>query len=111
MTQTTKNATTTGTMNRKGAVLLYTTASLVAFAAIISLGVEFGHAQLAKTELQGAADAAARAGAGGLTLSADKKQLAFGDSMNDVGAVAASKQIAKLNKSDGKGINLLDGKV
>ncbi len=44
---------------RRGSVLIYATVCMVVFFAFVSLAVDFGRVQLAKTELQGAADAAA----------------------------------------------------
>src|SRR5437764_1148924 len=52
--------------NRRGAVMVYSVAIMVVFVAICSLAVDYGRVQLTKTELQSAADAAARAGAAGL---------------------------------------------
>src|SRR5437763_2062842 len=51
---------------RRGAVMVDSATAMVAFAAACSLAVDYGRVQLAKTELQSAADAAARAGAAGL---------------------------------------------
>src|SRR4051812_30221373 len=52
---------------RRGAVLVYTMVAMVAFVGLCSLAVDYGRAQMVKTELQSAADAAARAGAGKLS--------------------------------------------
>ncbi len=53
---------------RRGMSSLYTVVMLVALCGFVSLGVDMGHVQLAKTELRTAADAAAR-GAHGLATS------------------------------------------
>ena len=47
--------------SRRGLVLIYVMASMIIFLVIASLAVDMGHARLAKTQLQFAADAAARA--------------------------------------------------
>ena len=51
---------------RAGGVLIYAMVAMVAFIGLCSLAVDYGRAQVVKTELRTAADAAARAGAGGL---------------------------------------------
>ena len=55
-----------GKRHRKGSVLVYATVAITALLGFCSLGVDFGRVALVKTELQRAADAAARAGAAGL---------------------------------------------
>jgi hypothetical protein len=47
--------------HRRGTILIYGAISLVLFCAFVSLAVDFGRVQLAKTELRRNADAAARA--------------------------------------------------
>lgn len=54
---------------RKGAVLIYSISALTVMIGMATLAVDWGHVQLAKTQLQGAADAAARAGASALAQS------------------------------------------
>ncbi|QOV87319.1 pilus assembly protein TadG-related protein [Humisphaera borealis] len=54
---------------RKGAVLVYSTVALVMMLAVGILAIDYGHIQLAKTQLAGSTDAAARAGAGALATS------------------------------------------
>ena len=66
---------------------------MTAFAAFVSLGVDWGHVQVAKTELQAAADGAARAGAGSLSRS-------------QLDAIAAARWVAARHKSDGHSISL-----
>lgn len=51
---------------RRGITLAYAMVMMVALAAFVSLAVDFGRVQMAKTELQRAADAAARYAAAGL---------------------------------------------
>lgn len=48
---------------RKGFAIIYVTLLLIVLVAFVALGVDIGYLHLAKTELQVAADAAARAGA------------------------------------------------
>jgi Flp pilus assembly protein TadG len=52
---------------RNGSVLIYVMAALVAFTGLVSLAVDLGHARMVKTQLQTAADAAARHAAAGLS--------------------------------------------
>jgi hypothetical protein len=66
---------------------------MVLFVAVCSLAVDYGRVVLVKTELQGAADAAARAGAG--AMSADP--------------VAQAIAVARLNIADGLPVELLSG--
>ena len=47
--------------SRRGLVLIYVMLSMIIFLVIASLAIDMGHARLAKTQLQFAADAAARA--------------------------------------------------
>ncbi len=51
---------------------MYMVVALVALCGLVSLAVDFGRVQLAKAELQTTADAAARAAAAGLMVSADQ---------------------------------------
>src|SRR4051794_15322610 len=51
---------------RRGISLLYAMVSMVALTGIMSLAIDLGRIQIAKTELQQACDAATRYGAGGL---------------------------------------------
>jgi len=51
-----------------GATLIYVIVGMVALVALVSLGVDVGHVWLAKTQLQHAADAAARYGLQGLAI-------------------------------------------
>lgn len=53
-------------VSRRGLIIAYVAVAVVALLGIVSLGVEYGRVQLAKTELRRAIDAAARAGASGL---------------------------------------------
>src|SRR3954470_1608700 len=90
-------ATTTRTNNkanrRTGAVLIYTTIMMTAFVAMVSLGVEWGHVQVVKTELQATADAAARAGAAALAVGGPN-------------AVKQAKYVASQNLADGTSVDL-----
>ena len=61
----------------------YTCIALVAFAAIASLSVDVAHVQLAKTGLQCAADAAARAGVQGAANSTWATLAATAESYNN----------------------------
>jgi Flp pilus assembly protein TadG len=54
---------------RRGVAAAYSILMLVALCGLVSMGVDLGRVQLAKTELRSAADAAARAGAAGLASS------------------------------------------
>jgi hypothetical protein len=54
---------------RRGSVLLYTTATLIAIIGFAAVAIDFGALRLAKTELQTAADAAALYGVTGLDRS------------------------------------------
>src|SRR4051794_30527660 len=54
---------------RNGAVLVYAMSLMVVLLGIGTVAVDWGHVQLAKTELMGATDAAARAGVAGLAQS------------------------------------------
>jgi Flp pilus assembly protein TadG len=53
--------------NRHGIAIVYTIVAVIALLAILSLAVDFGRVQVVKTQLQRAADAAARYGAAGLS--------------------------------------------
>ncbi len=55
---------------RRGAALIYASVALVAFTGFVSLGVDLARAQAVKTQLQAAADAAARNAASYLTNTA-----------------------------------------
>src|SRR5687767_12411443 len=48
---------------RRGLGLIYTMATLIALTAFVSLGVDYGRVQIARSEASAAADAAAAAGA------------------------------------------------
>lgn len=55
--------------SRRGAVLVYSMVFMVVALAVAVLAIDYGHVQLAKTQLAGATDAAARAGAAALATS------------------------------------------
>jgi len=55
--------------SRSGAVLVYVSLSIIAFVAIASLAVDLAHMRLVKSQLQFAADSAARYGVTGLSTS------------------------------------------
>src|SRR2546421_13042758 len=54
---------------RQGIAAAYSILMLVALCGLVSMGVDLGRVQLAKTELRSATDAAARAAAAGLATS------------------------------------------
>src|SRR6267143_935863 len=55
--------------HRRGIAAIYSILMLVVLCGLVSMGVDLGRVQLAKTELRSAADAACRAGAAGLAKS------------------------------------------
>jgi Flp pilus assembly protein TadG len=57
------------TTPRRGIAAVYSILMLVALCGLVSMGVDLGRVQVAKTELRAAADAAARAAAAGLVTS------------------------------------------
>jgi len=76
---------------RRGIAATYSILMLIVLCGLVSLGVDLGRVQMAKTELRGAADAAARAGAVGLATSVTQAK-------TDAVAVAAA------NKCDGSSV-------
>jgi Flp pilus assembly protein TadG len=74
-----------------GVTIVYTAVAMVALCAIISLALDYGRVQLVKTELQRAADAAARYGASGM------RNVLNGTSAAAANAIAAAAD----NKADG----------
>src|SRR5688572_25149266 len=80
-------------VHRRGFSSIYIVVALVALCGFVSFGVDYGRVQLAKTQLQGAADAAVRAAAAKI----------------DDGATAArtaAVAIAAANKCDGDAVVL-----
>lgn len=71
------------TIRRRGIFLVWVAILLVALMAFVSLGVDLGRVQLAKTELQRAADAAARYGVTGLSDSTYQTKAQAAASAND----------------------------
>ena len=61
----------------RGTVLIYTVVATFAIMMIISLAVDLGHVQLAKTQLQSIADASARYAATGMASTTDKSNVAL----------------------------------
>lgn len=59
---------------RHGISIIWMAIGMVAICAFVSLGVDYGRVQLAKTELRAAADAAALAGAAGMNISVQQAQ-------------------------------------
>src|SRR5437588_8390759 len=59
---------------RRGIAAVYSILMLVALCGLVSMGVDLGRVQVAKTELRAAADAAARAGVAGLATSVSQAQ-------------------------------------
>ncbi|HEV8377363.1 MAG TPA: pilus assembly protein TadG-related protein [Tepidisphaeraceae bacterium] len=68
---------------RRGIAAIYSILMLVVLCGMVSMGVDLGRVQLAKTELRAAADGAARAGAAGLAASVTQAK-------SDAAAVAAA---------------------
>src|SRR5438067_13216026 len=60
---------------RRGIAAVYSILMLVALCGLVSMGVDLGRVQVAKTELRSAADAAARAGVAGLATSVSQAQI------------------------------------
>jgi Flp pilus assembly protein TadG len=75
----------------RGIALIYTVVAFTALLGICSLAVDYGRVQLVKSELQRAADAAARAGAsnlgGGITATQDAAVAAAGENTADGSAI------------------------
>ena len=78
---------------RRGAVLVYAILGMTTLLAVASVAVDWGRAQVAKTQLVAATDAAARAGAAALARSPSD-------------AIADAKWAASLNSVDGSGLKL-----
>ncbi len=76
-----------------GISLLWTIVSITAFCAIASLAIDYGHAQVVKSELRRAADAAARAAASQVASPAAARQLAY--------------DLAHQNTADGKPVDVI----
>lgn len=81
------------THSRTGHVLVYSAILMIVLIGFISLAVDWGRVQLAKTELQAAADAAARYGVTGLSSGVNTVQ-------SRVAAAAAQ------NKADGSAVSI-----
>jgi Flp pilus assembly protein TadG len=73
---------------RRGAILVYSLVGMTAFIGISSLAVDYGRVQLTKTELQRAADAAARYAATGLYDSTAASKASYIASQNTADGVA-----------------------
>ena len=69
-TQTTKKA----TKRRRGVALIYGVAMMSTFCGLASIAADYGRVQMTKVELRATADAAARAGAGGLAAASPLTQ-------------------------------------
>lgn len=78
-------------MSRRGSVLVYMLVGMVAFAGMVALAIDVSHVRVVKVQLQGAADAAARAAAAALNSGASVAQ-------------AAAVSEAALNKADGTSV-------
>jgi len=78
--------------NKPGFAFIQTVLILAALIALVSLGVDYGRVQLAKTELRSAADAAARAAASSLSTPSVARSLAI--------------QYAGANNADGSPIQI-----
>ncbi|HEX8916772.1 MAG TPA: TadG family pilus assembly protein [Humisphaera sp.] len=91
-------ARSTRSARRTGYVLVYSITLMVTLLAVASVAVDWGHVQLAKTQLMGATDAAARAGAAGLATSPAE-------------AYAAAKRAALANVVDGTPLTLSDSDI
>ena len=81
------------TKRRRGSALIYGVAVMSTLCGLASLAADYGRVQLTKVELRRAADAAARAGAGGLATSTAQ-------------AVTNATQFAQQNYADGTPITL-----
>src|SRR4051794_29716058 len=78
----------------RGVAMVYAIMIMTAMCMILSLAVDYGHAQLVKTELRRSADASARAAASYI--------------YSDLSAgTAAAMDMASRNKADGASINLV----
>ncbi len=82
-----------GPPQRNGMVLVYSMVIMIALLGMASLAVDYGHAQLARAEVQRAADLAARAGARQLSTSTDP-------AVATAAAITAAVTIAADNPSD-----------
>src|SRR5947208_2269793 len=81
------------TNKRHGVAMIYALMIMVAMCMILSLAVDYGHAQLVKTELRRTADASARAAAAYI--------------YSDLNAgIAAAIDIASKNKADGTPVSV-----
>jgi hypothetical protein len=80
--------------NRRGVVIWYTVIMMAAMCMFASLAVDWGHAQMVKTELRRTADAAALAAAGQIPTSL-------------ASATAAAVDIASRNTADGMSVTLV----
>src|SRR4051794_9351755 len=78
---------------RNGAVLIYGIMAMMVFIGFCSLAVDWGRVQLTRTELQSAADASARAGAGQLGKS-------------PVAAITMAQWVASKNEAVGQKLDL-----
>src|SRR3982751_879435 len=78
---------------RRGVTIIYVTLIMTALCMVLSLAVDYGHAQLVKTELRRAADASARAAA------------AYIYSDLNLG-IAAAQDVASRNKADGVAVTV-----
>src|SRR6185312_2217373 len=83
----------TGSIKRHGTALIYMTVGMVIFAGVVSLGVDVAHVRIVKSQLQCAADAAARAACQNLPNGVSAAQNAAVD-------------IASKNYADGKPVVL-----
>lgn len=85
----------------RGTAIIFVSISLVALCGLISLGVDFGRVQVARAELQTAADAAARYAVAGMK--------------NEIGGVSAALAHARIaaneNPVDGQIVNIEPGDV
>lgn len=85
-------------LRRTGAVVIYAIVMMVVLLGMATLAIDWGRAQLVKTELQSASDAAARYGVAGLKT-------------NTTTARNQAKSVAALNKADGSSITLTDADI
>ena len=76
-------------IQRRGVAMFYAIIMMAVLCMILSLAVDYGHAQLVKTELRRTADASARAAIGSL-------------SSGLAAASKSAKDVAKLNSIDGQ---------
>jgi hypothetical protein len=82
-------------VRRRGAAVVYGIVAFSVLVAFCSLAVDYGAAQLVRTELQGVADGAARAAAGGINVSVAE-------------AKARARHVGSMNRAANQGVTFAD---